>query len=201
MNLKGKEENCVSRSSCALSRVVITSWSCTAGLLLADLREQVANKCRMPRDKFVLVHRSKLVQGSGSLCEWGIERDATLTLSARMLGDSWRVALCHVQSCWNTKVWCFRCGTSRAESEAILRGSAKGFSQPSKGTGKGKGVGKGGGSPPQREQSYPGRPAATSRPQFSHAPTFHAPRPNKRKQTDTAPPQQDVLPQVVYPPF
>ena len=69
--------------------------------------------------------------------------------------------------------------------------------QPGKGSGKGKGVGKGGGPPPQREQRYPGRPAPTSGPQFSHAATFHAPRPNKRKQMDTAPRQLNVLPQVV----
>ena len=36
-------------------------------------------------------------------------------------------------------------------------------------------------------------PAPTSDPQFSHAPTFHAARPNKRKQTDCAPPQLNVF--------
>ena len=170
MNLKGKEE----KSFAVFLRTLQGRhhvMSCTAGMLLADLHEQVANKSHMPRDKFVLVHRSKIVQGPGSLGEWGIERGATLTLSARMLGGSgipgeWHCAMCNRCGCWHTKAWCFRCGTSRAESEAILRGSAQGFSQPSKGTGKGKGGGKGGGSPPQREQSYPGGPAPTSRPQY-----------------------------------
>ena len=80
----------------------------------------------------------------------------------------------------------------------ILRGTAQGFSQHSKGTGKGKGVGEGSGGQPPREQSYPGRPTPTPGPQFSRAPTFHAPRPNKRKQTDPARPQQGVLPQSVH---
>ena len=201
MNLKGREEQSFPvflRTLQGRHHVM----SCTAGMLIADLHEQVANKCHMPRDKFMLVHRSKIVQRPGSLGEWGIDRDATLTLSARMLGGSgipgeWQCAMCNRGEWWHTKAWCFRCGTSRAESEAILRGSAQGFSQTSKGTGKGKGDGKGGGSPPQREQSFPGRLAPTFGPQCSHAPTFHAPRPNKRKQTDTAPPRQDVLPQVV----
>ena len=120
----------------------------------------------------MVVHRSKIVHGHGSLGQWGTERDATLTLSARMLRGS------GISGEWH-------CATSsRAESEAILCGSAQGVLQPGKGSGKGKGVGKGGGNPPQREQRYPGRLAPTSGPQFSHAPTFHAPRPNKRNQTD-----------------
>ena len=122
-----------------------------------------------------VVHRSKIVQGPGSLGDWGIERDATLSLTAGMLGGSgipgdWHCAKCNRGGCRHTKAWCFRCGISRAESEAILRGSAQGFSRPSKGSGKGKGVGKGGGSPPQREQSYPGRLAPTSGAQFFQAP-------------------------------
>ena len=165
--------------------------ACTASMLLSDLHEQVAIKCHIPCDKFLLVHRSKIVQGTGSLGEWSIERDAALSLSAGLLGGSgipgeWHCAMCNRGRCWHTKAWCFRCGTSRAESETIPRGSAQGFSQPSKGTGKSNGVGKGGGSQPPREQSYPGRPTPTTGPQFSRAPTFHAPRPNERKQTDTA---------------
>ena len=176
--------------------------SCFAGMLIADLYEQVAVACHMPCERFMLVHQSKIVQGSGSLGEWGIERDATLTLTLRMLGGSgipgeWHCALCNRSGCWHTKAWCFRCGTSRAESEAILRGSAQVFSLPGKGFAKGKGVGKGVGPPPQREQRYPGRPAPSSGPQFSHAPTFHAPRPNKRRQADSTSPQMNALPQVV----
>ena len=57
--------------------------------------------------------------------------------------------------------------------------------------------GKGVGPPPQREQRYPGRRAPSSGPPFSHAPTFHLPRPNKRKQVDSASPQLNALPQVV----
>ena len=171
-------------------------------MLVADLYEPVADTCHMPCERFMLVHQSKIVERSGSLGEWGIERDATLTLSLRMLGGSgipgeWHCALCNRGGCWHTKAWCFRCGTSRAESEAILRGSAQGFALPGKGFAKGKGIGKGVGPQPQREQRYPGRPASSSGPQFSHAPTFHAPRPNKRKQADSSSPQLNVLPQVV----
>ena len=45
--------------------------SCTAGTLIADLYEQVASVCHMPCERFMLVHRSKIVQGCGSLGEWG----------------------------------------------------------------------------------------------------------------------------------
>ena len=102
MNLKGKEEKSFPvflRTLQGRHHVL----SCTAGMLLADLHEQVANKCHMPCDKFVLVHRSMIVQGPGSLGEWGIERDVMLSLSARLLGGSgipWRVALCLMQSGW-----------------------------------------------------------------------------------------------------
>ena len=161
--------------------------SCCADMLVADLHELVADTCHMPCERFMLVHQCKIVERSGSLGEWGIERDATLTLTLRMLGGSgipreWHCALCNRGGCWHTKAWCFRCGTSRAESEAILRGSAQGFALPGKGSAKGKGIGKGKsvGPQPQREQRYPGRPASSSGPQFSHAPTFHAPRPNKQ---------------------
>ena len=176
--------------------------SCCADMLVADLYELVADSCHMHCDMFVLVHQSKIVERSGALGEWGIKRDATLTLTLRMLGGSgipgeWHCALCNRGGCWHTKAWCFRCGTSRAESEAILRGSAQGFAQPGKGSAKGKGIGKGVGPQPQREQRYPGRPAPSAGPQFSHAPTFHAPRPNKRKQADSSSPQLNALPQVV----
>ena len=176
--------------------------SCCADMLVADLHELVADTCHMPCERFMLVHQSKIVQRSGSLGEWGIERDGTLTLTLRMLGGSgipgeWHCALCNRGGCWHTKAWCFRCGTSRAESEAILRGSAQGFALPGKGSAKGKGIGKGVGPQPQREQRYPGRPAPTSGPQFSRAPTFHAPRQNKRKQADSSWPQLNALPQVV----
>ena len=60
-----------------------------------------------------------------------------------------------------------------------------------------RGLGKGVGPQPQRDQRYPGRPAPTSGPQFSRAPTFHAPRQNKRKQADSSSPQLSALPQVV----
>ena len=175
---------------------------CCADMLVADLHELVADTCHMPCERFMLVHQSKIVQRSGSLGEWGIERDATLSLTLRMLGGSgipgeWHCALCNRCGCWHTKAWCFRCGTSRAESEAILRGSAQGFALPGKGSAKGKGIGKGVGPQPQREQRYPGRPAPTSGPQFSRAPTFHAPRQNKRKQADSSSPQLNALPQVV----
>ena len=176
--------------------------SCCADMLVADLYELVADSCHMHCERFMLVHQSKIVERSGALGEWGIERDATLTLTLRMLGGSgipgeWHCALCNRGGCWHTKAWCFRCGTSRAESEAILRGSAQGFALPGKGSAKGKGIGKGVGPQPQREQRYPGRPAPSSGPQFSHAPTFHAPRPNKRKQADSSSPQLNALPQVV----
>ena len=176
--------------------------SCCADMLVVDLYELVADSCHMHCDRFMLVHQSKIVERSGALREWGIERDSTLTLTLRMLGGSgipgeWHCALCNRGGCWHTKAWCFRCGTSRAESEAILRGSAQGFALPGKGSAKGKGIGKGVGPQPQREQRYPGRPAPTSGPQFSHAPTFHAPRQNKRKQADSSSPQLNALPQVV----
>ena len=176
--------------------------SCCADMLVADRYELVADTCHMPCERFMLVHQSKIVQRSGSLGEWGIERDVTLTLTFRMLGGSgipgeWHCALCNRGGCWHTKAWCFRCGTSRAESEAILRGSAQGFALPGKGSAKGKGIGKGVGPQPQREQRYPGRPAPTSGPQFSRAPTFHAPRQNKRKQADSSSPLLNALPQVV----
>ena len=121
--------------------------SCTAGVLIADLCERVASVCHMPCERFMLVHRSKIVQGCGSLGEWGIERDATLTLTLRMLGGSgipgeWHCALCNRGGCWHTIAWCFRCGTSRAESEAIHSGSAQGFMLPGKGSGKGRELGK-----------------------------------------------------------
>ena len=55
---------------------------------LSDLHEQVAIKCHMPCDKSLLVHPSQIVQGPGSLSEWSIERDVTLSLSARLVGGS-----------------------------------------------------------------------------------------------------------------
>ena len=73
--------------------------SCTAGMLIAALSERLASVCHMPCERFMLVHRSKIVQGSGSLGEWCIERDATLTLTLRDAGwlqHPWRVALCLV---------------------------------------------------------------------------------------------------------
>ena len=167
--------------------------SCTAGMLLSDLQEEEAV---MPPATFLLLHRSKILQGSGFLGE-------SLSLTARLLGGSgilgkWHCSMCNRGGWWHTKAWCFRCGTSRAESETLLRGSAQGHSQPSKGSGKGKRGRKGSGGQPQREQSFPGTPTpATPGPQFAHAPTFHAPRPNQRRRTDTAPPQKDVLPELV----
>ena len=45
---------------------------------------------------------------------------------ALAIPGEWHCAMCN-RGGWHTKEWCFRCGTSRAESEAILRGSAQGF--------------------------------------------------------------------------
>ena len=167
--------------------------SCTADMLIADLHEQVAILCCMPCEKFMLFHRSKIVQGPGSLGEWGIERDVTLTLRSRMLGGSgipgeWHCASCNRGGCWHT-VSMVLSGVEQAVQRvrkfcAVL---LRGFSQPGKGSGKGKGVGKGSGNPLLKENSaiQECRPLLPG-PQFSHAPTFHAPRPNKRKQTDTS---------------
>ena len=87
MNLKEKEEEhfpVFLRTLQGRHHVI----ACTAGMLLSDLHEQVAIKCHMPCDKFLLVHRSKIVQLPGSLGDWGIERDVTLSLSAGLLGGS-----------------------------------------------------------------------------------------------------------------
>ena len=69
----------------------------------------------MPCERFMLVHQSKIVQRFGSLGEWGIKRDATLTLTLRMLGGSgipgeWHCALCNRVGAGTPKLGAFAVG-------------------------------------------------------------------------------------------
>ena len=51
-------------------------------VLLSDLIDEVATKCSVPRALILPLQRSKILQGPGSLGDWGIEQDMTLSLSA-----------------------------------------------------------------------------------------------------------------------
>ena len=95
------------------------------------------------------------------------------------------------------KQWCFRCGTSRGESEALLGGKMP-PPPPYKGDGKGKGWGKGAANVPPREQSHPGR--TPMGPQFSTAPTFSEAKARKRSRpaaSEAQVSQSDILSHLV----
>ena len=176
--------------------------SCSSDMSFVELISLIEHKSGIPSSKFLLIKDGKLLGGSASLSVIGIVRDDVLCMSARLLGGSkfpgeWHCAGCNRGGCWHTKQWCFRCGLSRAESEAMLGGRVPVLSF-SKGSGKGKGWGKGAATSPPREQNYPGR--TTVGPQFTTAPTFSEARSKKKAKPAASQAQMsqvDLLPHIV----
>ena len=176
--------------------------TCSSDMSFVELVCWVEHKSGIPSSKFFLIKEGRILCGSETLYDMGIVRDDVLSMSARLLGGSsypgeWHCARCNRGGCWHTKQWCFRCGTSRGESEALLGGRMP-LPPPNKGNGKGKGWGKGAANVPPREQRYPGR--TPMGPQFSTAPTFSEARSRKRTKpaaSEAQVSQADILPHLV----
>ena len=176
--------------------------SCSSDMSFVELISLIEHKFGIPSSKFLLIKEGKILGGSEPLSAMGIVRDDVLCMSARLLGGSnypgeWHCAGCNRGGCWHTKQWCFRCGLSRVESEAMLGGRVP---MPSfnKGSGKGKGWGKGAATVPPREQNYLGR--TPMGPQFSTSPTFSEARSKKKVKPAASQAQMsqaDLLPHLV----
>ena len=172
-----------------------------------DLRNRVADACRVSVDQFVLVFQSRTLQSSVKVESTGVRRGHTFYMQGALKGGmqrqglmgEWDCTQCGATRVWPARTSCFRCGFKRDGSGYIasvlksIRESQDHFvpqSVPICGTGNGLGR-------TQRNQSTGCPTARASPPQPGPTNNNNKGRRNKQEEPLSGPDPMQTLSQVL----